>query len=258
MLNTNIQEQTTLNRIRNYGISLLKLVSARDKFIFKNAVRVGTNNTHFWKTIKPFVNDQSSQNNDIITLRENGQVIFDSKQVATVFNDYFANIAKYPITPHMSDDEILTIVEKYSNHPSNVAIRNNINDPGSRFEFVSVSDEYVYGLLKGMDTIKSVGYDNISNKFLKSGAVSLTRSDIDLINMTTVQCLFPDNLKFGELSPLYKRGNDLQKENHECILIAMSKIFERSMSDQTGTYFENIYFRNSCRHSGANMDANPH
>ena len=127
-----------------------------------------------------------------------------------------------------------------------MAIRNNINDPESRFEFVSVSDEYVYGLLKGMDTKKSVGYDNISSKFLKCGAVSLTRSVTYLINMSTDQCLFPDNLKFGELSPLYKRGNDLQEENYRalrpvCILIAMSKIFERSMSDQMGTYFENIF-----------------
>ena len=113
----------------------------------------------------------------------------------------------------MGDDEILTITQKYSNHPSIVTIRNNTNDPGSRFEF------------------------------LKSGAVSLTRSVTDLINMNTDQCLFPDNMKFGELSSLYKRGNDLQKENYRpvCILIAMSKIFERSMSDQMGTYFENLF-----------------
>ena len=69
----------------------------------------GTKNTHFWKTIKPFLSDKSSQNNDI-TLRENGHVISDSKQVATVFNDYFANIEKdigfnNPIPPHMGDDE---------------------------------------------------------------------------------------------------------------------------------------------------------
>ena len=105
----------------------------------------------------------------------------------------------------------------------------------------------------------SVGYDNISSKFLKSGAVSLTKSVTDLIDMSTDQCLFPDNLKFDELSPLYKRGNDLQKENYRpvCILIAMSKIF----NDQCQIKWEHIlkiYFRNSCRHSGANMDANPH
>ena len=55
----------------------------------------------------------------------------------------------------MGDDEILTITEKYSNHPSIVAIRNNIFNPESRFDFVSISDEYVYWLLKGMD-IKSL------------------------------------------------------------------------------------------------------
>ena len=214
---------------------------------FQERCEGGPKNTHFWKTIKPFLSDNSSQNNDI-TLRENGHVISDSKQVGTVFNDYLANIAKDigfndPIPPHMGDDEILTITEKYSNHPSIVAIRNNINDQESWFDFVSISDEYVYWLLKGIDTKTSVGYDNISSKFLKCGAVSLTRSVTDLINMSTDQCLFPDNLKFGELSPLYNKGNDLQKENYRpvCILIAMSKIFERSMSDQMGTYCENIF-----------------
>ena len=57
----------------------------------------------------------------------------------------------------MGDDEILTIIEKYSSHPSIVSIWNNINDPESRFEFVSVSDEYVYRLLKGMDTNSLLG-----------------------------------------------------------------------------------------------------
>ena len=37
---TNIQQQKSFNRIGNYEISQLKLASARDKFIFKNAVRV--------------------------------------------------------------------------------------------------------------------------------------------------------------------------------------------------------------------------
>ena len=81
-----------LNRIRNYGINQLKCASARGKFIFKNAVRVAPR-THFWNTITPFLSDKLSQN-DNITLRENGHVISDSKQVATVCNDYFANVTK--------------------------------------------------------------------------------------------------------------------------------------------------------------------
>ena len=50
---------------------------------FQERCEGGTKNTHFWKTIKPFLSDKTSRNNDII-LHENGHVISDSKQVATV------------------------------------------------------------------------------------------------------------------------------------------------------------------------------
>ena len=88
----------------------------------------------------------------------------------------------------MGNGEILTIIKMYSNHPSIVTIWNYTSDPKSRVEFFSVSDEYVYGLLKGMGTKTYVGYDIISV--------------IDLTNMRTPQWLFPE---FGELSPQYKR-----------------------------------------------------
>ena len=142
----------------------------------------------------------------------------------------------------MGEDEILTIIEKYSSHPNIVAIRNDINDPGSRFEFVSVSDEYVYGLLKGMDTKKSVVYDIYLVNFLK--VVLFRWPDPSLISLIWA----PTNASSRIIGNLvnyrrYIREEMTYKKNYRpvCILIAMSKIFERSMSDQMATYFQNIF-----------------
>ena len=62
------------------------------------------------------------------------------------------------------------------------------------------------------------------------------------LGLTTIRHLSNAEM-FDSWLTKYKRGNDLQKENYRpvCTLIAISKIFERSMSDQLGTYFENIF-----------------
>ena len=52
--------------------------------------------------------------------------------------------------------------------------------------------------------------------------------------------IFPTALKKAEITPIYKKGNSLQKENYRpvSVLPCVSKIFEGVMVDQLSQYFE--------------------
>ena len=68
-----------------------KACKCKRKIYFQERCEGGIKNKHIWKTIKPYLSNKSSQN-DNITLREDNPVISDSKQGANV---HFVNIAKY-------------------------------------------------------------------------------------------------------------------------------------------------------------------
>ena len=89
---------------------------------------------------------------------------------------------------------------------------------------------------------KATGYDGIPCKLLKIGAYPPARILRKLINMSILECKFPDMLKFAEISALLKNRR-LCKENYRpvSLLTALSKVFERSYSKQLSLYFEKIF-----------------
>ena len=68
-----------------------------------------------------------------------------------------------------------------------------------------------------------------------------------IFNNLIVDCAFPDNLKLAEISPLYKKHDDMRKQNYRPIslLPAVSKVFERTMYyqlfDYIGTFLSPLF-----------------
>ena len=60
-----------------------------------------------------------------------------------------------------------------------------------------------------------------------------------LINVSIEQTMFPDALKDAELAPVFKRDDNLNKNNFRpiSILPCVSKLFERVYNDQMVEYF---------------------
>ena len=83
-----------------------------------------------------------------------------------------------------------------------------------------------------MDGKKATGFDEISSKFLKIGATPLPGPIPQLINLSILECKFPDILKCTEVNALLKRIDELLKENHRpvSVLTAVLKIFERFLT----------------------------
>ena len=74
------------------------------------------------------------------------------------------------------------------------------------------------------------------------GGENLATSLCLLFNRCIDSCTFPTNMKMAEICPVYKKLDNLSKENYRSVnlLIVFSKLFERLMAEQLTNYFEDI------------------
>ena len=74
---------------RNFCTNLLRKTK-RDYFRNLN-MRELNDNKKFWKRIKPFFSDKGLAHNSIV-LKENGNLITDTQELANLFNTYYINL----------------------------------------------------------------------------------------------------------------------------------------------------------------------
>ena len=132
-------------------------------------------------------------------------IVNDAESVAKISNEYFTQIASDigfndPIPDAYDNyDVLISLIAKYDKHPSITAIKAVPREHGT-FEFKHVDINQVYGILVNMNVKKATGYDGIPCKLLKIGAYPLARILCKLINMSILECRFPDMLKFAVIS----------------------------------------------------------
>ena len=76
---------------------------------------------------------------------------------------------------------------------------------------------------------KATGKCDIPAKILKDSLSAYTKELTAIINNCSQDGLFPNELKLADVSPVFKKDDDLTKENYRpvSILSYMSKVFER-------------------------------
>ena len=189
---------------------------------------------HFWQVVKPFMTNKSKANNQNITLYENDSLVTDSTDISNIFNEYFINVAndlkEADNVTDMSTDEV---IDYYKEHPSIKSINNHV-DVNQFFHFKNIENSTTSKKLKNLQINKASGFDNISPKFLKLSANHIGPSLTTIINNSIKATTFPDYNKRAEITPLYKKSDQLAKENYRplSILTSTSKIFEMVMCDQ--------------------------
>ena len=159
----------------------------------------------------------------------------DQSEACTVFNTFFANVAK-----NIGKDCQITNLKE---HPSIQMISENLHSNTEKFSFRPVSDSEVMKILSKIDPKKSTGVDNISARIIKSCTSSIQGTVANLINITFRKCQFPASLKGAQVVPLHKKNDPLDKENYRpvSILPIISKVCERAMHNQLSEFFDNIF-----------------
>ena len=73
--------------------------------------------------------------------------------------------------------------------------------------------------LKKFNARKATGFDNLPGKILKLAHEPLSIPLTFLINNSISQNVFPDDLKCAEVSPLFKKNDNLSKLNYRPVSI---------------------------------------
>ena len=78
-----------LKQIKNKCINLTK--AAKKQYFAKSAKKQPSTNKSFWNSISPFLTNKNLKNDDIITLKEKGQLINAELEVAETLNSHYIN-----------------------------------------------------------------------------------------------------------------------------------------------------------------------
>ena len=116
-----------------------------------------------------------------------------------------------------------------------------------RFEFEHVSLQEVVVQLHKLDPKKSCPVGSLPTRLLKEHFDVFGVELQNLINNSLNTGVFPDELKMGEISSLFKSEDSFIKKNYRPITVlpAVSKVYERIIQDQIIPFMEpvmSIYF----------------
>ena len=88
--------------------------------------------------------------------------------------------------------------------------------------------------MKRFNVKKATGYDNIPGTIIRLAHKELSVPVANLINTSLSQNIFPDVIKCAEVSPIFKKPDNLLKGNFRTvsILTSISKIYENVLNNQ--------------------------
>ena len=215
---------------RNF-VNKLKKNSIKTYFYERTAG--GPKSTDFYSTIKPFLSSKGVKGSNNIILHENDKIGNDAKEVSEMFNNFFINVAKDIGDKNIAIDE---------NHPSIVKINENKSEM-EELVFRPVEECFVNKQINKLNIKKATGCDGISPKIMKLAQPMIVTPIKTLINKSIESSVFPDKLKQAQVTPLYKKNNNLDKSNYRpvSVLPCISKIYERAIHDQLMEFLENHF-----------------
>ena len=187
----------------------------KEKYITEQIEEAGNDSKKLWK-IMNFITNRTKSKASI-------EPDFLSQSKADDFNNHFATVGEkiqkqLDFTPPVMNLEILY--------------------PG--FQFQAEKEESIAKLIDNLKLEVATGEDGISSRVLKDGKETLTPYLTKIINLGYKNNIFPDTMKIAVIKPIYKKEdrNDMGNYRPISILPVLSKIFEKSATNQLIKYFE--------------------
>ena len=164
-----LEDYCQYKRQRNLVVNLNR--SSKQSF-FANTRNSPKN---FWKAVKPYFGGKKSIDRERIVLVESDAIISDEKILASTFNSFFNSATESLRIPEIpgvivtSEDPVLAAIEKFSQHPSVLTIKNRRAD-GNLFELEKISTDTMIKEIVTLNPKKTVS-GTIPIKALKVAAV---------------------------------------------------------------------------------------
>ena len=205
-------------------------------YYFKNLnVNDLSDNRKVWKTIKPYFSNKGLNSKKLL-LKEKGNLVSAEKELATIMNNFYINIAKDLELKKDSKGKLNNledILKAYESRLSIEKIKKAINTT-EKFSFHNLKDDEVQKIIMNLDGSKATPVGDIPTDMLKQAIDIHLLIMTQIINMSIDNNCYPEDLKLAEVSPVFKKKDDLNKENYRpiSVLSHVSKVFERVMYQQ--------------------------
>ncbi|XP_057302848.1 uncharacterized protein LOC130637010 [Hydractinia symbiolongicarpus] len=225
---------------------------ARKIYYRKLDVSKVRDNKAFWKIVKPNFSEKAIKEN-ITSLVEDDAVLRNKVEIANVMNDYFVNITRSlnvnnipENNPGTADDcsrtEVDAIISSFKEHPSIKNIKSKFSKSADMDEmkFCHVSVEKLKLYIGSLKSGKACPEGDIPADLLKAHANVFVKQLSHCFNDSVDRCIFPESLKFADVSPLYKAKSRVCKENYRPVskLPNMAKVFEKILFEQISEFME--------------------
>ena len=226
----------------------------KNKLLWKFKCEDLTDNKKFWKTVKPFLSD-NSKTSDKIHFNENGELLNSESETAEVLNNFFSNIVKRLKIPEYEnldrnfenvEDPVLRAILKYKNHPSITVIKEKAKN--SVFSFYEVDKDKIKKEINRLNKNKASQKSDIPIKIIHDNidifADFIAESFKGAIETSNVS----NCLKLADITSLYKKGRKYNKENYRpvSILPTLSKMFEKILFEQISVFFDKFLSDQQC------------
>ena len=119
-------------------------------------------------------------------------------------------------------------VEKFRNHPSIFAIKENV--PNSEFHFKNITLDDIRKEISKLDSAKNGTFKNIPTKHLKGASEICNEYLLQIWNEEIIKNgTFPEKLKLADITPIFKKEDTTQAKNYRpmSVLPTVLKVFER-------------------------------
>ena len=221
------KDQISLQQFRKWRNKTQQLVKEAKKDFISNEIESNKNNSKkLWDSLKLLGYQNKPKTKEHTVLKIDNEICFDPVTVAEHINDFFINVA-HRLTadlPPMSDIHS-AFSTKCKSFYSKLKIQ-----PGT-VNLEEIDQDFVNKELKKLVPTKGVGLDEISPRFLRDGADSLTNIVTFLINFSIRTKIVPDCIKVAKVTPLHKKNSKLDVGNYRpvSVLSSLSKILEKAV-----------------------------
>lgn len=182
-----------------------------------------------WKIINEETGRTSRKDSEY-KMNINGKVISSDLEVASAFEEFFTNI---PLDT--------TSVLNSSPSAALLLLQQNVPVCNREFIFSRISCNDIIKTFKQLKIKKTKDLWGVS-VFIVQSVIDAISSELAIIFNECIDCgVFPDQMKFSKITPLFKTGSTSDPTNFRpiSVLPALSKIFEKIILDQLLIHFNN-------------------
>ena len=179
--------------------------------------------------MRSLINVKIKSKKQISSLNINNQIETNPKTISETFNKFFCTIVKD------IDNKIIPTNKTHKGY-LNASIVNS-------FFLTPTNDEEVESLIKEMSTSKSVSPYSIPTNILKLSCSVMSKPPVKLINFSFSEGTFPELLKFANVIPVFKKGDNLDYNNYrpKSLISNIGKLIEKIVHKRLYSFLEKNY-----------------